>query len=427
MYFFERSYEKKEPIIYDNYYTESNYLDDIELILESDNNTKIMLQKLYPIIESKLSTPVGDRKFKQLVGQYMDRNNEKLHTSGPVYLIPFGDTDKQGYYDLFEIDPKEVVSLVNDVLKGMNAVGEFKLLKNNPIFWIFYLCIRYYYIKNDKQGLNVSLAIYALAVYPSVFHKYFKYEVDAGVMQYTIDNLTEKFIIKQQGHIFGALFVSIQHSFDFLKGSMKGCEDKEIIRFIQRIRNDQSSMLKKICDFYMQNHRKGLRVSLTKDSNVDEMPIDVEAQNKTSTVEYVTRKVTLPILTNGVSLSLAGKCAQISGISISDVRFYMSKIVTSKYNEDIEKFIESILFLYLYDENKKAEEINSRHFILWSADLFRKTNSNNVNIKRIKDTLNKWAEEVGVHEKFKREASRVNYKRAIFFYFIFSIQTYNLG
>ena len=385
------------------------------------------LQKLYPIIESKLSTPVGDRKFKQLVGQYMDRNNEKLHTSGPVYLIPFGDTDKQGYYDLFEIDPKEVVSLVNDVLKGMNATGEFKLLKNNPIFWIFYLCIRYYYIKNDKQGLNVSLAIYALAVYPSVFHKYFKYEVDAGVMQYTIDNLTEKFIIKQQGHIFGALFVSIQHSFDFLKGSMKGCEDKEIIRFIQRIRNDQSSMLKKICDFYMQNHRKGLRVSLTRDSNVDEMPIDVEAQNKTSTVEYVTRKVTLPILTNGVSLSLAGKCAQISGISISDVRFYMSKIVTSKYNEDIEKFIESILFLYLYDENKKAEEINSRHFILWSADLFRKTNSNNVNIKRIKDTLNKWAEEVGVHEKFKREASRVSYKRAIFFYFIFSIQTYNLG
>ena len=246
-------------------------------------------------------------------------------------------------------------------------------------------------------------------------------------MQYTIDNLTEKFIIKQQGHIFGALFVSIQHSFDFLKGSMKGCEDKEIIRFIQRIRNDQSSMLKKICDFYMQNHRKGLRVSLTKDSNVDEMPIDVEAQNKTSTVEYVTRKVTLPILTNGVSLSLAGKCAQISGISISDVRFYMSKIVTSKYNEDIEKFIESILFLYLYDENKNAEEINSRHFILWSADLFRKTNSNNVNIKRIKDTLNKWAEEVGVHEKFKREASRVSYKRAIFFYFIFSIQTYNLG
>ena len=134
MYFFERSYEKKEPIIYNNYYTESNYLDEIELILESDNNTKIMLQKLYPIIESKLSTPVGDRKFKQLVGQYMDRNNEKLHTSGPVYLIPFGDTDKQGYYDLFEIDPKEVVSLVNDVLKGMNATGEFKLLKNNPIF-----------------------------------------------------------------------------------------------------------------------------------------------------------------------------------------------------------------------------------------------------------------------------------------------------
>ena len=47
------------------------------------------------------------------------------------------------------------------------------------------------------------------------------------------------------------------------------------------------------------------------------------------------------------------------------------------------------------------------------------------NIKNIKDTLDKWGEETGVHAKFKREASRVNYKKAIFWYFILSIQYYN--
>ena len=79
----------------------------------------------------------------------------------------------------------------------------------------------------------------------------------------------------------------------------------------------------------------------------------------------------------------------------------------------------------MYDENKKAEDINSTYFLHWAEDTFRKTNSNNDNIKTIKDTLDKWAEETGVHDKYKREASRVSYKKAIYFYFIFSIQTYN--
>ena len=63
--------------------------------------------------------------------------------------------------------------------------------------------------------------------------------------------------------------------------------------------------------------------------------------------------------------------------------------------------------------------------LIWSSQLFRKTNSNNENIARIKDTLNKWGDISGLHKKFTREASRINYKRAIFFYFILSIQYYN--
>ena len=70
-------------------------------------------------------------------------------------------------------------------------------------------------------------------------------------------------------------------------------------------------------------------------------------------------------------------------------------------------------------------DINSSYFLTWSAELFRKTNSNDANIARIKTILDQWAESSGVHAKFKREASRINYKKAIFFYFILSIQAYN--
>ena len=88
-------------------------------------------------------------------------------------------------------------------------------------------------------------------------------------------------------------------------------------------------------------------------------------------------------------------------------------------------FIQALLFLYLYDENKNKEDINSSNFILWANETFKKTNSNNPNIKLIKNTLDKWGDEIGIHSKFKREASRVNYKKAIYWYIILSIQYYN--
>ena len=399
-------------------------LDNDEYLMEAANDTHYTIDEIYPKVEEVLSTPNGDRQFKKLVGTFMDRNSEKLHTSGPVYLIPFGDNDKAEYFKLFNISAKEIGVVIDKIISVIGSKSDFKLLRGNPIFWLFYCCIRYYHIHNDEKGLNTALAIYALSVYPSIFSRLFKYGANEAVMQYTMDHLSEKFIMKQQGHVFGGLFESIKHSYAFLSPFMEDGNDKEVIRWIQRIRNDQKSMLKKICDQFMKNYQKGLRVTSSKDSNT-EIVLDTEAQNKTSSVEFVGRKVSLAMLTQGVNLTRASQCAKIAGVSISDTKLYITKVINDKYSDDIQRFIESILFLYLYDENKKPEDINSRNFLHWAEELFRKTNSNNENIRTIKETLDKWAEEIGVHEKFKREASRVNYKKAIFFYFIFSIQSYN--
>jgi hypothetical protein len=403
------------------------YIKDIDDIIftESDvSNSYILKNNLYPKIEAVLSTPIGDRKFKQIVGSYMDRNSAKLHTSGPVYMIPFADTDKAMFFSLFNITAKDVQVYVDEITKSISATTDFKLLRNNPIFWIFYCCIRYYHIKKDTKGLNTALAVYALSVYPSVFSVFFKHGANEAVMQYTMDNLSEKYLMKQGGHLFGGLFLSINHSYEFLKQFIVDASDAEAIRFIQRIRNDQKSMLKNICDQYMKNYAAGNRVKLTKDS-YDDVQIDVENENNTTAVEVVSNNIVNQIITNGLDLKRVTQAKSIAGISLSECRFYLSKIVTVKYTKMIQDFIHAILFIYLYDEHHKKEDINSSHFLVWSSELFRKTNSNNANIKCIKDTLDIWGEETGVHEKFKRDASRVNYKKAIFWYFILSIQYYN--
>lgn len=423
MYINTRSPNHQDELIYAEY-SEEPKKSQVELVLEAASETHIMLDALYAQINTVLSNEIMDRKFKQLVGNFIDKNNAKLRTPGPQYMIAFGDRDKRAFFDVLGISPDEVTDLSVKITSSIND-SNFKYLRENPILWVFFLCIRHYTLKKDAKGLNTILAMYALAVYPSVFSKYFKYDVsDAGCMAYTIDNLTEKFIFKQQGHLFGALTYSIQQSYKFLKPAIIDGSDAEAVRFIQRIRNDQSSLLKKIAVKYYENKEKGLTIASALDTGETGEIIDSYV-NDTSQVEMVVRSIVLPLITNGINLSYVEACAKMTQISISEVRYYLSQIITDKQTQIIEKFIESILFLWLYDEKKTRKEINTSEFLIWASKLFRKTNSNDANISRIKDTLNMWGDLSGLHKKFAREASRINYKRAIFFYFILSIQYYN--
>lgn len=404
--------------------SELNFLNTLDrLILEegSGGETYFIKEKIYPRVAAVLSTPEGNKKFRREVEAYIDRHSEALHEPCPISLIPFADKDKEIFFSIFNIPVNEIKKLVLEMTKIVSDQANFKLIRQNPIFIVFYCCVRYYTLIKDESGINVSLIIYALAAYPSIFSKYFKYGANPGVMRYTADNLTNKFIIKQEGHVFGALNKSIQNSYKFLKQFFKDGSDREVIRFVQRIRNDQNSMIKKICNEYQKNYAAGKTI-YTQNETYDGSAVIDDQMNDTSVVEDTAQKVVLRIVQNGVNLKIAETAAKWSQVSIVDLRFYLTKIILDKNIEDIQKFVEAVLFIYLYVNHHTKDEIKSKMFLSFAIELFRKTNSNDDNIRTIKETLDKWAEDSGVHSRFKREASRVSYKKGIFWYIILSIQ-----
>lgn len=405
------------------------YLDALDYesyFTEAVDDTYFIREEIYPMVETVLSTPQGTKMFKRLVEEFVNRNSQKLLTIGPVHMVPFTDDDKEAFYKLFGTNEKDLKKSIAKMTSHVNNKANWKLISQNPIFCVFYCCIRHFTIKKDIKNKDTALIIYALASYPSLFHNYFQYGANPGVMHYTIDNMTNKFTIKTAGHVFGTLRQSISNSWEFHKNHFEDMPDKEVIRFIQRIRNDQNSLLKKIANEYYDNHKKGLTVSTTVDSFDDNAVVD-DIDNNTSIVENVSRKIVNGMMTGGVNIQLAEIAAKICQISVVDSRFYITKIMVDKEMGKLQRFIESILFIFLYDENHKPNDINTSEFVVkFAQELFRKTNSSNPNIKFIKATLDEWGEASGIHQQFKREPSRVNYKKAIYFYVIFSIQRYNM-
>ena len=416
--------ESTEDLSHDWSYIMESVEEDYDVFVEAAGNSTLLRDFISPFIEDTFKGNPGNvRKFNQLVSNYINRNITKLTTSGPVYLIPFTDNDKAQYYTLFGITEKQLKTTMKEHTKTLGS-SKFLLLNRNPIFSLFYFVIRYFTIHPDKKSLNSALSIYALSAYPSIYTKYFPNGVIEPVMKYTIDNMTDKFLIKKTNHVFGALVESIQNSYKFLKPYMKEGNDKEVIRFIQRIRNDHNSMFKKIANIYMENYKNGNAVVTTNTMYDDDTPIIDELSNASTEVQNAVLKVYMPIIANGVDIVRAEASAKMAGVGISDCRFFLTELMTEKNVDELQKMIESILFLYIYEDKKRIRDVRSQYFLAWAASLFKKTNSKNDNIERINSILNQWSKESGVDKKYSRIASRINYKKAIFFYIILSIQKY---
>lgn len=398
---------------------------DLLLLEGTIEHTFLLKNVVEKRIFSVLATPEGRRKYKRIQDEYINRNMEKLSTAGPMYLIVFGDNDQKAYFDLFDIKKEDIVEAMKKITQKAGANSDFKFLRQNPILVVLYFCIRYFTLEKDEQGINATLGIFALGIYWSKFTKYFPKGVIGPVMDYTIDNMTEKFMVKKCGNIFNTLMTSIRQSYQFHKKRFYDGGDDDVVAFLQRISNDQNSLLKKIANEYMKNYKEGNAVTTRNDDYDPDNPIVDDVQNASTIIQNQVSKVTLPIISNGVDLVLAEAAARMSKISISDCREYLVKIMVQSNLPTLESLIESILFMFIYTEKKTIRDIKSQYFLVWAAALFRKTNSKDENLRNINAILEKWAEESGIYDRYKREGSRINYKKGIFFYVILSIQKYS--
>ena len=396
-----------------------------EVFLEAAlKDSTILKDSIYPKIEKCLLDPNNVRKLKRIMSDFIERNTDKLTTPGPQYLIVFGDQDKELYYELFEMKKQEVIDSMKSVIKQTGSNSDFKYLLGNPFLAILYYTIRFFTLHKDVKALNATLGMFAIDVYWSIFTKYFPNGVIEAVMQYTIDNLTDKFIIKKAGTIFGALMESAKRSYTFHEQKIRSGNDAECVSFMQRIRNDQNSMFRTLSSIYYKNHKEGRSIATRNDDYDPNNPILDDVHTSSTEIQSVVDKSCMPMISNGIDIALAEASARMSNISISTLRVYLTKIFVTERLEEITSLVESMIFLYINGEHKSARDIKSQYFLYWSAALFKKTNSKDGNIIKINAILDKWGNETGIYQAFKSEGSRINYKKAIFLYIAMSIQKY---
>lgn len=374
---------------------------------------------LYHIIEGTFkSNPKNINVFQTAVSNYLDKNMSKLSSSGPVQRTLFVESDKNVIFTCTGVP----ADLVNRVIPESSYIKNHWRNIASPFNVVSALVISYAK-RNKKEELAAFALMYlVLSMYPSLHHKYFPYEPNPQIMDYTINNLSNKYKIKQQGTIWNALLDTAMVCDKTYSKNIERATDKDITDYIEAMKTRLNALLKKIKNEFTKNYNDKNLMGVEQD-NEDKDSFS-RAESNSYIIERISNSVALKLSINGPDLKIVEICCKLNDISVSDLRTVAQSLVTDNKNApDIKKFISCVLVLFLSEKQATAAEIRSNKFILECLNIYKKSNTADKNVIEIKRLLDKWLAAYSTRYKSSNRAATLNnFRKALYTFFVFTIQ-----
>lgn len=381
--------------------------------------TKLLLNEVYPNVNKNLS----DKKIKQelllSLDRYVNANAPKLTTKGPINRTTFTVSDRAHLYNACGITEDNL----RVILKRIPSVKSQANIIKEPYNTLCALAVRYGLMTKDRLFVNQMQVLLVLSLYPTLQTKYFRFSPNEDIMDYTINNLSDKFTIKKEATFYHAMLSIVNNAMELHEKRLIEGTDERITGYVLDVKTRLSSLFKNLAKEFYENHKKNLYLGKEED-NFDPNEFK-EYDSNSYAIDRITNKVTVSLITQGPNYRLVDASAKMNGVSVSELRNYLTQLIISDNREDIRKIVESLLTLFLQDGTNKPEDINTTKFVLKSFDYYRSSNIINQNMINIKNILDKWMHMVGTYDKTNRKATINNFRRAFFAFFVYSIQLFN--
>lgn len=376
---------------------------------------RILVDTLYEQVNTQLKNSSNLNALIRSAQGYFDRNSDKLFDTGLTEKVLFLNTDKEAFYKAIRLTPVDI----KRVIKQSRYIKDKWKIMNEPLNTAAALILRYLTINKKDKELKVVLTYYSFYFYSSLYHKYLPYGANRNVMDFTVNNLSNKFLLKK----LGSLYKTIEHvainSHDKYKEDLVHGEDGDLANYISALKVRLNDVLKNIKNEYTKNYKQKNYVNYDSDS-YDEDNFHL-SDNNSYAIKRISDSCIIKLNTYGPDIklvTLAAKMNQVSQNEIKNVVLHLNEEDTTK----IQRMFELILQLFLFDENNKVEEVRTNKFILKCNEIYKKSNTNDRIILEIKAILDEWLEKYSdTYKKTNRLATLSNFRKSIFMYFVFHI------
>lgn len=380
--------------------------------------TSVILANIYPKVEQAFTSKETQRKFSAIVASYVDRNVNRLSTAGPSKRTLFSDMERNKVYDLINFDPK----ICKAIVKQSNYIKASWKIVNDPFNLVMMMILRYAKLNQLDQINQLAVTYLTLSMYPSLHYKYFKFEPNEAIMQYTINNLSNKFKVKQVGNILQALVDTTALADKTYDKNIRHANDKELTDYINAYKTRLNSLIKKIRDAFEKDYRSGNYMNTERD-NEDENDFKTSDSNSLL-IQRIVDQVVLKLSVNGPDSHIVDISAKMNQVSVNETRNTLNQLTQNKDESvNIRALCESILYLYLFNGENHVNDLNGSKFLTFCLAVYKKSNTNDENVIKVKSILDTWIEKYSeTYRKTQRVATLNNFRRALYTFFVFTLQ-----
>jgi len=377
-------------------------------------------------IKPRLEDQSLQRDFMNEIRNVFDRDSEVLSDIGLSSKPSISSTP---FFKLTGLTDVEIT----DAMKKANLKNFNPVFLNNPFFINATLIIRHYTITNNKRMVEISKLATTVRIYAMLHRKYFPVGyAKKEVMDYTINNLSNKFDIKRLGSLQAALQKIGDANHENYEKSFTNDSDDEIFRYIEGLRTRLNAFVQKIANEFTYNYKHKLYINTDMTAMKDEEgeeDFNYDRKSDSSSIEQATSSFVIWNSMNSLDEKGLLIASNLSGsITTNSLKAIINNF-KSNDNELIKEVIGAIFTItMLHQKDNDLKAVCNIKFIPFVVSVYGKSNSVDENVGKIKDNLdillNKYSP---LYSNTTREATRIAYKKALLIYFSYLIQKQRCG
>lgn len=384
-------------------------------------DTKIALDAIGKTVQTNLSKDENKRIFLTTIDKHMARNSSIYAANAPGARPIFTTDENEAVIKALGLNTEDLRILIKRLQKNDSR---WKIQGvNHPFLLADVMALRYSSLKKDNKMIVAGNSYIIAFQYPLLHYKYFKKcDPNPAVMNYVVNNLSNKYKLKQFGNLWEALYDIIDGAYRFHKAKIEAGTDDGLVRFLTDSRTRLNGFMRAISNEYYPAFNEGKYLGTEAESFEDDKYH--EANSNVLEVETITNKVVTKLITIGPNKAIIKLVAEACEVSEPKLRSYIMSMVTNSHITDIKKIIENLLFMYLVnsEEHHTPDQVYTNDFTVYCLKVYKKSITVDKNVVEIKNILNRWLVDLGIQKKgVAMTTFAANYRKALYMFFVLSV------
>jgi hypothetical protein len=391
---------------------------------EYSKSTSVIVDEIYPLIEKSLEK--NSSKFISALGDFFNGNSSQIYDIAPYDIIYYKQTDIDNLYKSLGITQDQIIEIMQNCYYWKIAFSP--IAAKEPYVIVLMMAIRYFLLKKKEKEAELTsvylcftgkfyASLFTGVVFPKappIKHK--------AAMDYVINNvLTDKFELKAQGSMFGAikaLCITWLGTYGtYLKGHPQdGGDNSSVANIIKQLRDREKSFMMNIAKIYYKN--KDNYLNYETDNLSDEKEFRLTDNDSLKATRYTEDTINY-LVNNSVSLQLCNKCKDVN-IQATEVKDIMESIIGEKeYLDDLYRVVNILICDFI--KNNPNKTVGSVDFIVYSLKM--KPNTKDKYLLELKSILLNWLDKnsPNYRRRKSRIATAMSYYRAVLMYLVLAI------